>query len=169
MSLLFETLVYLLAAIISVPISRRLGEFRWDIGIFSFAPRLESSFTLEIVDENSRSPFLDFNATIGVRWVDFPWNDYVKTTFAMGIGLSYSEKIYLMDIVRHPGEERSHLKFNWPMQLTFARPGYEHRQCVPAPRPCCMGLKQSCRPRRPLRETRPPSPERQTTRRPPLR
>ena len=111
-------------------LSRRLGEFRWDVGNRTYTPQLESSFTLEIVDENSRKPFFDFNATIGLRWVDFPWNDHVKTTFAMGLGLSYSEKVYLMDIAVHPGEDRSKLKFNWPIALTLALPGYEQHQVM---------------------------------------
>ena len=108
--------------------SRRLGELHWEVGGREFRPQLEVPFTLEIVDENSRSPFLDYNASFMIRWVDFPWNRHVRTSFATGVGLSYSEKIYLMDIQRHPGEDRSHLKFNWPIQLTFAAPRYPDHQ-----------------------------------------
>lgn len=110
--------------------SRKLGEFRWEIGGHTFKPRLELPLTLEIVDENSRSPFLDLNASLILRWVDFPWNDHVKTTIASGVGLSYSEKVYLMDRQRHPGSHRSHLKFNWPIQLTFAHPDYPNYQIM---------------------------------------
>lgn len=110
--------------------TRRLGELRWNIGGCKFTPQLELPLTLEIVDEKSRNPFLDLNASFTVRWVDFPWNEYVKTTFAMGIGLSYSQKIYLMDIERHPGEDRSKLKFNWPIQLTLAHPDYAQHQLM---------------------------------------
>lgn len=110
--------------------TRRLGELVWNIGGCTFRPQLEVPLTLEIVDENSRSPFLDFNASFAVRWVDFPWNKYVKTTFAMGIGLSYSQKIYLIDIERHPDEDRSKLKFNWPIQMTFAHPDYDQHQLM---------------------------------------
>lgn len=102
--------------------SRRLGELEWTIGNNTFRPQLELPLTLEIVDENSRSPFLDFNVSFNVRWVDFPWNCHLHTTLSMGLGLSYSEKVYLMDIQRHPDRDRSHLKFNWPIALTFANP-----------------------------------------------
>lgn len=110
--------------------TRLLGELKWEIGGHTFTPQLEVPLTLEVVDENSRSPFLDFNASFAVRWVDFPWNNYVKTSFAMGIGLSYSEKIYLIDIERHPDDYRSHLKFNWPIQLTLALPEYPKHQVM---------------------------------------
>lgn len=114
--------------IYSFTASRRLGELQWDVGGRTFRPQLEVPLTLEIVDEHSRRPFLDYNASFMVRWVDFPWNRHVRTSFATGIGLSYSEKVYLMDIQRHPNEDRSHLKFNWPIQLTFAAPRYPDHQ-----------------------------------------
>ncbi len=116
--------VYLLTA------SRRLGELRWEIGGHTFHPQMELPFTLEIVDENGRAPFLDFNVSFMMRWVDFPWNHHVKTSVAMGVGLSYSEKVYLMDIERHPNDDRSHLKFGWPIQITFASPDHPDHQLM---------------------------------------
>lgn len=110
--------------------SRRLGELKWEIGGCTFTPQLEVPLTLEIVDENSRSPFLDFNASFAVRWIDFPWNEYVSTSFAMGVGLSYSSEIYLADIDRHPDEDRSKLKINFPIQLTLALPEYPQHQIM---------------------------------------
>jgi len=110
--------------------SRRLGELEWNIGNCTFRPQLELPLTLEIVDENSRSPFLDYNISFNVRWVDFPWNDYVRTTFSMGVGLSYSSKVYLMDKQLHPGRNRSNLKFNWPIALTLASPSHPDHQAM---------------------------------------
>jgi hypothetical protein len=110
--------------------SRRLGELRWEIGEHTFTPQLEVPLMLEIVDENGRSPFLDYNASFVIRWVNFPWNKYVKTTFGTGVGLSYSSKVYQMDIDRHLGEDRSHLKFNWPIQLTLASPNRPQDQLM---------------------------------------
>jgi len=110
--------------------SRRLGELQWQIGGRTFTPQIELPLTLEIIDENGRKPFLDFNASVVVRWIDFPWNDRLKTTFSMGLGLSYSEKVYLMDIQRHEDDSRSHLKFNWPIQMTFALPDNPDNQLM---------------------------------------
>lgn len=110
--------------------SRFLGEFEWRVAGEVFHPKLELPLTLEVVDENENSPFLDYNASLMVRWVDFPWADRVRMTFAMGLGLSYSSEIYAMDQKRHEGEDRSHLKFNWPIQLTLALPEHPEHQLM---------------------------------------
>jgi len=111
-------------------ISRRLGQLVWNTGGHTFTPQIELPFTLEVVNENSQDPFLAFSGSLNVRWVDFPWNDYIKTTFSMGIGLNYSDQIYQIDQVRHPGDDRSHLKFNWPIQATLALPDYPDKQLM---------------------------------------
>lgn len=80
------------------------------------------------MDENGSDPFPVYNVAFAVRWVNFPWNDTIKTTFMMGIGLSYSEKVYEIDKERHPGEHRSNLKFDWPIQLTLAMPAHPREQ-----------------------------------------
>ena len=109
-------------------VSRRLGELVWNVGGHRFTPQLELPFSMEIVDENEGSPFAAFAVSFNVRWVDFPWNDYLKTSFAMGIGLNLTTDVYGEDQVRHPGDERSRLKFNWPIQLTLALPAYPDDQ-----------------------------------------
>jgi hypothetical protein len=110
--------------------TRLLAEPEWTIFGKVYRPALEIPFTLEVFDENGRSPFLDYNVSYVIRWRDFVWNDYVLTSFATGVGLSYSSKLPLMDIQRHPMEDRSHLKFNWPIQFTLAHPDYPEHQLL---------------------------------------
>jgi hypothetical protein len=95
-----------------------------------FHPQLESPVTLIIADERDRSPFLGYNAGIGIRWTDFPWNRHVATTAATALGLSYTEKIFAIERIRHPGRDRSHLKLYWPMQITFALPRHPRHQLI---------------------------------------
>lgn len=116
--------------IYSLTAARRLGQFELELWGHTFHPQLELPLTLEIIDENSRSPFYGLNASLVVRWEEFPWNHVIKTTLATGVGLSYDDKIYLIDISRHPGEDRSHLKFNWPIQLTFSLPAHPDHQLM---------------------------------------
>ncbi|MEI7910014.1 MAG: hypothetical protein WCK77_10295 [Verrucomicrobiota bacterium] len=106
----------------------RLAEPDWQIGDHLFKPLLELPFTLGIVDENGRSPFLNYSTSFEVRWRDFPWNDFISTTAAMGLGLAYSDKIFLMDHQTHPEWHRSHVKFNWPIELTLALPQFPQHQ-----------------------------------------
>lgn len=108
--------------------SRRLGQLVWNLDDNTFTPQIELPFTMEVVNENAGSTFLAFAGSFKVRWIDFPWNDYVKTSFAMGLGLNYSGQIYQIDEERHPGDGRSHLKFNWPIQATFALPSHPDDQ-----------------------------------------
>lgn len=105
------------------------GDLPFELFGMKFTPRMELPLTLAVFDENSRSPFLDYNAAFSIRWVDFPWNRYLKTSFMTGVGLSYSDKVPLMDIQRHRSDgHRSNLKINWPIQLTFALPSQPEYQ-----------------------------------------
>jgi hypothetical protein len=110
--------------------SKRLGELRIELGDHVFTPQLEIPLTLEIVDERSRRPFLDYNAAFAVRWIDFPWNNLVSTQFAMGIGLYFSERIWQMDRVGREERYRSRLKFDWPISLTLAHPHHPEHQLL---------------------------------------
>ncbi len=96
----------------------------------TLTPQFEPYLTLTLVDENGRGIFPDYNGGVGFRWVDFPWDKWIDTTFFMGIGLSYSSHVYTVDRERHPGEDRSHLKLDWPIQLTFALPRWPQHQLV---------------------------------------
>lgn len=110
--------------------TKKLTELPFELFGKKFSPWLEMPLCLELVDENANEPFLVYNSSLQLRWVDFPWNHWVRTTFAAGLGLSYSTQIYDMDIQRHPGEERSHLKFNLPIQLSFSLPDAPEHQVI---------------------------------------
>lgn len=110
--------------------SKRLGHFEWKVGGKTYRPLLEMPLTLEIVDEDGGDTFLDYNASVMVRWVDFPWNEAVSTTLGIGVGLSYSSKVYEIDRIEHPGRDRSHLKFNLPIEVTFASPRNPDQQLM---------------------------------------
>jgi hypothetical protein len=108
--------------------TKELAELKIDMFGHTFRPLVELPLCLELVNEQNNDPFLVYNFALQLRWVDFPWNRYLRTTFAVGGGLSYASEIYAMDRKRHPNEDRSNLKFNLPIQLTFALPDYpEHR------------------------------------------
>jgi hypothetical protein len=92
-------------------------------------PTFEPYATLTIVNERTET-FPDYNVGFGFRWVDFPWNRWLSTTFFTGVGLSYSSQVKLADRARHPDRDRSHLKLDWPIQLTLALPRWPEHQFV---------------------------------------
>lgn len=111
-------------------VSYRVHRVRFRLAGCALAPELEAYGRLTLVDQNGTSLFPDYNAGIGFRWVDFPWNRWVHTTLFTAIGLSYSTEVYEVDSVRHPGEERSRWKFDWPIELTLAPGPYPRHQLV---------------------------------------
>ena len=112
----------------SLTASYLLGELPFEFNGRRYSPRMELPLTLSVFDENNGSTFMDYNGAFAIRWVDFPWNGVVQTSFMMGVGLSYSSQIPLIDRQRYPNQDRSHLKINWPIQLTFALPDKPQHQ-----------------------------------------
>jgi hypothetical protein len=112
-------------------VTRRLYQFHWNIGGITLRPELEVPARLTLVDENSGRVIPDFNLGVAVRWRDFPWNKFVRTTLAAGPGLSYSVDPWTGDYQRHPEDpDRSRLKFWLPIELTLALPCFPQHQLV---------------------------------------
>jgi hypothetical protein len=96
----------------------------------TFHPQLELPVVIGVVDERGRSRFMDYNAGLTLRWTQFPWNEVLHTNVESGVGLSYTDKVLLIERERHPTRERSHLKFYWPIEVAFALPNYRQHQAV---------------------------------------
>lgn len=110
--------------------SRQWTEFDWRIGRIRLHPQLERVAMLTIVDENTGRIIPDLNLGLVFRWQDFPWNRFVRTTLAAGAGFSYSFQIWTADKQRHPGEDRSRIKFWMPIEFTAALPCFPRHQVV---------------------------------------
>lgn len=109
-------------------VSYRLHEFDWRTKHLRLQPEIEIPFMLTLVDQRVGGLVPDINTGLVVRWRDFPWNRYVYTTFAIGGGFSYSFSIWTADNQRHPGEDRSNIKFWLPIEWTFALPSHPRHQ-----------------------------------------
>ena len=103
-------------------VTYRLHEFDWRSDKLRLQPQLEIPVMLSLIDDRSLGLFPDYNAGLLLRWRDWPWNRHLYTTFAIGVGASYSSKVWTADRQRHANEERAHLKFWMPIELTFALP-----------------------------------------------
>ena len=112
----------------NVTAAYRLHAFNWKVGQRRLQPEIELPFMLTLVAQDDGNVIPDLNGGVMVRWRDFPWNRYVYTTFAIGAGLSYSFRVWEADYARHPGEERSNLKFWMPIEFTLAHPRYPRHQ-----------------------------------------
>lgn len=115
-------------------VSYLLGEIELGMGEKEFRPQLDLPVFVEIFDENSRRPFPSYNAALRARWVDFPWHDYLRTSVAIGWGLSYSARVPLMEKKREDrradAKNPTHLKFAMPIDVSFALPRWPEHQVM---------------------------------------
>jgi len=105
-------------------------EFQWEIGTYTFYPQFEVFPSITRFEENSGDSYHNINFAGTLKWTDFPWNTYLYTTLATGVGLGYFEQINSYDRQKHENKERSQWKFYWPIQLTLALPKYKRHQVV---------------------------------------
>lgn len=110
--------------------ARRCYDFDWPIGSIHLRPQLDRVAMLTIVDENSGRVVPDLNVGLTFRWRDFPWNSLLRTSVSVGAGFSYSFQIWTADEQRHPGEDRSRIKFWMPVELTVSLPPWPRHQAV---------------------------------------
>jgi hypothetical protein len=116
--------MYLLSA------SYTLFDFDWILLGRRFRPQLELPVVIGVVNERGRSPFVDYNLGITLRWKDLPFNRFIYTNIESGVGLSYTDRVLAIERERHPGRDRSHLKLYWPIQLMLAHPERKGHQLV---------------------------------------
>jgi hypothetical protein len=109
-------------------VARQLHQFDWRVGKIHLRPRLELPVMLTFVDENRGRFIPDLNVGVVLRWQDWPWNRFVRTTLSAGPGLSYAYHVWEAEAQRHPGEDRSQFKFWLPIEFTVALPRYPHHQ-----------------------------------------
>jgi hypothetical protein len=114
----------------NVTVTRRIKEFDWRLWRLHLRPQIEAPARFTLVDENTGRVIPDVNLGLAFRWRDFPWNRFVRTSLSIGGGLSYSFQIWTAEYQRHPGEERSRLKFWLPAEFTFALPKWPEHQIV---------------------------------------
>lgn len=88
--------------------------------------RYKNWFTLEVEGQVGKHfgemHHWEFNGLVDVRWVLFPWDKYVETSFAVGDGLSYATEVPEVELADDEDAQRllSYLLF----ELTLGLPQY---------------------------------------------
>jgi hypothetical protein len=88
--------------------------------IYDFNQHLAAEGEVNIASHSGLQHHLEGNSALLLRWRTFPWNDYLNTTLAYGLGLSHA-------LERPAVEEQPHRRavrtlLSMPTELTFARP-----------------------------------------------
>jgi len=61
----------------------------------------------------------EFNALTIHRWQDFPWDHYLKTSFALGIGASYATRVPPLELASHTNEGAAKALLYLMMETSF--------------------------------------------------
>lgn len=69
-------------------------------------------------------------AALYARWLWFPWNDTITTTFAVSTGLNYVTGISDYELARSGNGEGSRLLHYFSPEITFASPDHPDREIV---------------------------------------
>lgn len=77
---------------------------------------LEGQFVQHLGDQT----FPEVNACLVLRWLEFPWNDYVPTTFAVGEGASYANAIPRYEVFEN--DDSAHFLNYLMFELTLGLP-----------------------------------------------
>ena len=68
----------------------------------------------------------EFNIAFLLRWQQFPWNNFMRTSLAIGDGLSYATEVPPLELASHTNEGATRLLNYFVMELTFAPPTVKH-------------------------------------------
>lgn len=89
--------------------------------MYSFSQHLDLELEGQGVKHMGDQHHWEFNGLFTLRWLTFPWNKYIYTTFAIGDGLSYATRTPKLEEELH-GDNTS-LFLNYLMlEVTFALP-----------------------------------------------
>lgn len=101
--------------------SDRMLAFAGAQRFFWFRDQLSIDGELMYARHYGRETYHEIGAAIYLRWHDFPWNNYLKTTLAAGMGPSYTT-IYPELERQDSGEDRSKILNQLNLEITAAHP-----------------------------------------------
>ncbi len=100
------------------------NSYIWTLGLTRNLYQPNKHFLIEgefnIARHSRGQSHFEFNAALSLRWKSFPWDDYLNTSFAYGIGPSYATKI--PEIEKRPDRDPSQTLVFMFAEMTFALP-----------------------------------------------
>ncbi len=83
--------------------------------------RLALEVEVQVAQHFKKQDHFETNLLMVARWMKFPWNNRVRTSFAIGEGISYASSIPTIERERSP-DKTSHLLNYMMYELEFAPP-----------------------------------------------
>ena len=89
--------------------------WRWD-------DKLAVGLEAQVAQHFVKQDHTEGNLLITVRWLDFPWNDTINTSIAVGEGISYASSVPAIERERSPGKTSQLLNYLM-LEVELAPPG----------------------------------------------
>lgn len=99
------------ANLVGLGVSKRFGGL-WDVIDFEIEGQVDRHF--------GREHHWEFNLPVIARWKAFPWNAYVPTSFAFGVGPSYATQKPAQERAQNGGTQR--FLIYWVAELEMGLP-----------------------------------------------
>jgi hypothetical protein len=87
---------------------------------FRYRDRLDLEWEVQAVKHFGDQDNWEFNGLGAARWIAFPWDQYLDTSFAGGIGLSYATSVPKIEDLNH--DEASQLLVYVMFEFGFSLP-----------------------------------------------
>jgi hypothetical protein len=97
--------------LVAIALSRKIWDYKDKLSI-----EIEGQVVRYFGDQEN----WEFNLPIVFRWHAFPWDKWVETSFAFGIGPSYASEVPVEEIAREGSSEQ--LLVHWFAELEFGPP-----------------------------------------------
>lgn len=65
-------------------------------------PRYDYEWELQLAKHSAGQHHEELNALLAARWYPLPWDSYLNTDFAIGLGLSYASEVPPFEAQNHP-------------------------------------------------------------------
>ncbi len=104
--------------------TKRGGSYVWSVAATRKLYEINSDMDLELelgtAYHTRKQHHWEVNTSLNLRWHRFPWDEYVNTSFAYGLGPSYASNRPTVE--RRDGTRPAHFLVSMPVELTLAPP-----------------------------------------------
>lgn len=91
-----------------------------------YKDRISYELEGQIATHNGRQSHQEINGTVSLRWLPFPWDRHLDTSFAFGNGLSYATEEPPLEILDSDDNKSSQWLYYLFLEFAFALPDHRH-------------------------------------------
>lgn len=90
--------------------------------VASYKDKIDLELEGQVVKHFEGQDHWEFNGLAAIRWLPFPWDSYIDTSFASGAGLSYAAETPKVELQRRGDDQSTKLLTYLMIELAFSLP-----------------------------------------------